>query len=49
MLGFLGPFIRCEGMKWIILRANSRVVGPQYIFHIGYEPICLFDLVGAKV
>ena len=47
--GLLGPFIRCEGMKWIILRGNARAVGPKYMFSIGYEPTYLFDLVGPKV
>ena len=45
----LGPFIRCEGMEWIILRGNARIVGPKYMFHIGHEPTYLFDLVGPKV
>ena len=36
-------------MKWIILRGNSRVVRPKHVFHIGYEPTYMFDLVGPKV
>ena len=47
--GLFRPFIRCEGMKWIILRGNSRVTGPKYMFHIGYEPTYLYDLVCPKV
>ena len=45
----LGPFIICERMKWIILGVNSRVVGPKHMFHIGYEPTNLLDLVGPEV
>ena len=47
--GLLGPLIRREGIKWIILRCNSRVVGPKYMFQTGSEPTYLFDLVGPKV
>ena len=44
--GLLGPFIRCEGMKWIILRGNARFVGPKYMFHIGCESTyCVIWLV----
>ena len=37
-LGFVGPFMTCEGMKWIILKANSRVVRPNY-----HLKLMLFD------
>ena len=28
---------------------NSIVVGPIHMFHIGYDPTLLFNLVGPKV
>ena len=49
LLKFVGTIHQCERMKWIIPRVNVRVVGPKHMFHIGYEPAHLFNLVGPKV
>ena len=49
VLEFVGTIHQVRRDEMDHPEGQFRVVGPKYMFHIGYEPTYLFDLVGPKV
>ena len=49
LLKFVGTMlqVRKDGMDHPL--GLCRVVGPKHMFHVGYEPLHLFNLVGPEI